>query len=131
MGRYYSGDIEGKFWFAVQSSDCADRFGQKGYSPDYLEYHYEDAHIEDITKELKAIEKNIGKKRLKAMDKFFNKRLAYNDEELLEFLHKETGVKPKSKTIRYLLSEYADLKLGRKILDCVEDEGYCSFTAEC
>ncbi len=27
MGRYYSGDIEGKFWFAVQSSYAADRFG--------------------------------------------------------------------------------------------------------
>jgi len=27
MGRYYNGDIEGKFWFAVQSSDDADFFG--------------------------------------------------------------------------------------------------------
>jgi hypothetical protein len=24
MGRYYHGDIEGKFWFAVQSSNDAD-----------------------------------------------------------------------------------------------------------
>ena len=24
MGRYYQGDIEGKFWFAVQSSNDAD-----------------------------------------------------------------------------------------------------------
>ena len=30
MGRYYNGDIEGKFWFAVQSSDDADFFGQQG-----------------------------------------------------------------------------------------------------
>ena len=27
MGRYYSGDIEGKFWFAVQSSTSPERFG--------------------------------------------------------------------------------------------------------
>ena len=27
MGRYYSGDIEGKFWFAVQDSDDAEFFG--------------------------------------------------------------------------------------------------------
>ena len=33
MGRYYNGDIEGKFWFAVQSSDCADRFGSIGEQP--------------------------------------------------------------------------------------------------
>jgi hypothetical protein len=29
MGRYYSGDIQGKFWFAVQSSDDASAFGEK------------------------------------------------------------------------------------------------------
>ena len=27
MGRYYSGEISGKFWFAVQSSNDADYFG--------------------------------------------------------------------------------------------------------
>ncbi len=30
MGRYYNGDIEGKFMFAVQSSDDADFFGVQG-----------------------------------------------------------------------------------------------------
>jgi hypothetical protein len=29
MGRYYHGDIEGKFMFGVQSSDDADFFGVK------------------------------------------------------------------------------------------------------
>ena len=29
MGRYYDGDIEGKFWFAVQSSDDGEFFGAK------------------------------------------------------------------------------------------------------
>ena len=27
MGRYYSGDIEGKFWFGVQSSTDGEFFG--------------------------------------------------------------------------------------------------------
>ena len=27
MGRYYNGDIEGKFWVAVQPSNAADQFG--------------------------------------------------------------------------------------------------------
>ena len=27
MGRYYSGDINGKFMFAVQPSDAGERFG--------------------------------------------------------------------------------------------------------
>ena len=30
MGRYYSGDIEGKFWFGIQESNDADNFGVEG-----------------------------------------------------------------------------------------------------
>ena len=30
MGRYYSGDIKGKFWFAIQSSRDASHFGVDG-----------------------------------------------------------------------------------------------------
>lgn len=40
MGRYYSGDIEGKFWFAVQSSNAADRFGVSGNEPNFIQYHF-------------------------------------------------------------------------------------------
>ena len=30
MGRFYNGDIEGKFWFGVQESNDADHFGVEG-----------------------------------------------------------------------------------------------------
>ena len=40
MGRYYEGDIEGKFWFGVQSSDDADFFGCEGRPPSVLEKKY-------------------------------------------------------------------------------------------
>lgn len=30
MGRFYTGDISGKFWFGVQASDDADHFGVEG-----------------------------------------------------------------------------------------------------
>ena len=36
MGRYYNGDIEGKFWVAVQPSDAAARFGGRNYEPSYI-----------------------------------------------------------------------------------------------
>ena len=36
MGRYYNGDIEGKFLFAVQSSNDADFFGQRGKPINFL-----------------------------------------------------------------------------------------------
>ena len=45
MGRYYSGDIEGKFWFAVQSSNAADRFGSTRYVRDYINYSFDTSHI--------------------------------------------------------------------------------------
>ena len=52
MGRYYYGDIEGKFWFAVQSSDAADRFGVIGEEPHYLEYDFTEDDLEEVEEEL-------------------------------------------------------------------------------
>ena len=77
MGRYYNGDIEGKFWFAVQNSDDADYFGVEGQRPEMLEYYFDDDEIiifnsveEAVDKINKLSEKeynlilNKGKKRL-------------------------------------------------------------------
>jgi hypothetical protein len=52
MGRYYSGDIEGKFWFAVQSSTAADRFGASHNEPSYVEYCYSEDDLEGVEAEL-------------------------------------------------------------------------------
>ena len=128
MGRYYSGDIDGKFWFAVQSSDAADRFGSAG-SQHYLSYWFDESHLEEIKDEIKQIKKNIGRKELKLLDKFFEKKHGYNDEILIEFFEKE-GCPKDSKDIKYMVEEYADLGLGKKILKCVKERGQCSFEAE-
>lgn len=128
MGRYYSGDIDGKFWFAIQSSDCADRFGSVG-TRDYLNYWFDESHLEEIEDEIKQIKKNIGRKELKLMDKFFKENNGYNDDMLIEFFEKE-GCPKDSKDIKYMLEEYADLGMGKKILKCVKETGECSFTAE-
>jgi hypothetical protein len=52
MGRYITGDIERKLWFAVQNSNAADRFGVTGYEPAYLEYQFEQ---DDLLKVLRKI----------------------------------------------------------------------------
>ena len=119
MGRYYSGDIEGKFWFAVQSSDCADRFGVQGYQPEILNYSFYEDDLEDVEKEIANIETKLGDK-LKVIDDFFATRSGYNDDMLAE-----VGIS------REELSEYADLGLGRKIRDCIKENGQCEFEAEC
>ena len=118
MGRYYNGDIEGKFWFGVQSSNAADRFGQRGYEPSYIEYYYTDDDLDEVEAEIKRIEDELGDK-VEALDKFFSERYSYSDDELSEI-----GID------QHDISEYSDLGLGRQIRDCIKERGVCSFTAE-
>ena len=54
MGRYYFGDIEGKFAFAIQSSDAADRFGVSG-EQNTLSYYFGSDNLDTIEEELKNI----------------------------------------------------------------------------
>lgn len=123
MGRYYSGDIEGKFWFGVQSSTAADRFGVTASDPNYVTYYFEKENEEEIKNEIALIKKNLGKYKQK-LDKFFDNCKGYTFEELDTYLK----VEPERRS--YLLSEYADLLLGEKILKCVQETGSCTFDAE-
>ena len=118
MGRYYSGDINGKFWFAVQSSNSADRFGVYGYVPEYLEYYFYENDIDDVNEEIEAIEKALGEKKI-LLDNFFKEKDSYctNDIEDLGISSEE-------------LKDYADLELGYKIRDCILENGECNFNAE-
>lgn len=116
MGRYYSGDIEGKFWFAVQSSDAAERFGVSGGEPGYISYYAEEENLPEIEKEIKNIEDDTD---IKKIEKFFEERSGYTQEQ-----QAKAGISAKE------LSDYADLILGRKIRDCVKEQGSCAFDAE-
>ena len=121
MGRYYSGDIEGKFWFAVQSSDDANFFGVEGCEPNYIEYYFDEDDLPKIKAGIKKCKEALGKNK-KKLDKFFKANEGYNDEML---------TKAGFTNVRELLAWYARLILGEKILDCVECNKDCSFTAEC
>lgn len=119
MGRYYSGDIDGKFWFALQSSDCADRFGVTGQQPSTLEYYFDEDNLEDVELEIKNIEDSLGDK-LQLIEKFFEGNNGYNDKML-----EEAGITQDE------LRDYADLGLGKQIRDSIKENGQCEFTAEC
>ena len=119
MGRYYNGDIDGKFWFGLQSSDAADRFGVMGYEPDYIVYNFQEQDLEGVENEIKNIEETLGDK-LRILDKFFEENNGYN-YELLE----KIGITKDE------LRDYADLGLGKQIRDCIKETGQCSFDAEC
>ena len=116
MGRYYFGDIEGKFMFAVQSSDAADRFGSLGQRPDIIEYYFSDEHLPIINEELEKL-KDAHEKVTKFFESIGNG--GYNDEMAAEY-----GLTKQD------LSDYADYNLGKNIKDYVEENGDCYFTAE-
>ena len=122
MGRYYSGDIDGKFWVAVQSSDAADRFGASGSEPNYINYYFDEDNLEDVEAEIQDIENSLGEWKEK-LDNFFDKVNEYNDQ-----IVKENGLD--IETFNNHLSDYADLDLGIKIRDCIKEHGQCNFEAE-
>lgn len=118
MGRYYDGDINGKFWFGVQSSNAADRFGQTGCEPSYIEYYYTEDDEQSVKDELKAIVLKLGG-QFEKMEEYFSQNNGYNNKML-----DEAGIDIA------LLSDYADYCLGKQILECIKEFGVCSFTAE-
>ena len=122
MGRYYSGDIDGKFWFAVQSSDAADRFGVTGYEPNYIEYYFTQENLPEIKKELSKIKKTIGSENFKKLQNFFKKEGGYNDEIL-----RENGI---LEIWNEHDEDYADYILGEKIKNYLKNNYSCSFKAD-
>ena len=128
MGRYYNGDIDGKFWFGVQGSDDADFFGVKG-SPSYLEYYFDLEDKDEVKSGVEKCESNLGK-NLKRLDEFFEKNDSYNDELLIKYWKKNFKVELNSDSIVVMLKWYARHQLGKQIFDCIEREGQCAFSAE-
>ena len=115
MGRYYNGDIEGKFWFGLQSSDAADRFGYEGTTT-HLDYYFDQEELPTVEAEIKSIEESIDVQKI---DDFFDTNDRYNDGSLRDANITEAE-----------LSQYADLYLGRQIRDSIKRTGECNFTAE-
>lgn len=123
MGRYYSGDIEGKFWFAVQDSTDASFFGVEPSEPNVVEYYFEEDDLPSVEDGLRKCKEALGEFKQK-IDKFFQERDAYNEKELAKYL----GI-DKEKT-HTLLQWYARLELGNKIYNCIKEKGDCCFDAE-
>jgi hypothetical protein len=122
MGRYYSGDIEGKFWFGVQSSDDASFVGGNQCEPNFIEYCFEAEDKGDIEAGISKCRKALGDYKQK-FDAFFSANIGYDEKMLIA-----AGF-PKKK-VSELLRWQARLELGEKILKCVNDTGRCYFQAE-
>jgi hypothetical protein len=137
MGRYYWGDIEGKFWFGVQSSDDASFFGGEPTEPTTINFSFTEDDIKDIEGGIKKCEAALGEYQAK-LAAFFSPSgegyAGYTDAMLGNYL----GLKKREGTnwdaydgkVHELLEWYARLELGRKILKSVKDTGQCCFEAE-
>ena len=122
MGRYYNGDIEGKFMFGRQSSDDADFFGQSG-TPEFINYYFKKEDISTVRERLLECLKVLGNAKPK-IDKFFKKNDSFNNQMFEE----EFGwdVEKTNNNLEW----YARFELGKKIYKHLKDNDYCSFQAE-
>ena len=125
MGRYYEGDIDGKFWFGVQSSSDADYFGVEGSTPGFLDYNFEKDYLDTVAVGISECKRYLGKYEDKLDEFFDNLEGGYNNEMLTKVL----GV-VSEKDVRRILEWYARLQLGQKIYDCIKKQGWCHFQAE-
>ena len=64
MGRYYDGDIEGKFWFGLQGSDAPERFGAQEQEPRETEYYVDRDDLPLVIKEIEKIENDPEVKKI-------------------------------------------------------------------
>jgi len=130
MGRYYDGDIHGKFWFAVQSSRDAIHFGGREELEDQEAFYYFNADdLDSINKGIKEVTEFLGENKA-LLDKFFDEPRGYNDQMIADLLGiTGTEEQVKMKTLANLVA-YARLGLGEQIRNCVIETGECSFSAE-
>ena len=128
MGRYYHGDIEGKFMFGVQSSTDADFFGVEGEAT-HLSYGFNAEDLPKVEEGVKECEGVLGE-YLEHIDKFFKENDSFSSERLAKYLTELLGKNVTEENTRFNLEWYARLELGREIRDCVKENDYCGFEAE-
>ena len=119
MGRYYSGDINGKFMFSIQPSDAGERFGATEMYPNYIDYSVNRNQYENIVKELDIILKSSS---VDKVNKMFKEHDSYNDKTMKKFNVTDGD-----------LRQYADYKLGRQMIEWFdenEDEDDLNYLAE-
>lgn len=130
MGRYYDGDISGKFWFGVQASDDADFFGVEGYQPSYLEYNFGADNIDGVEQGIKECYAQLAQNK-ERLDKFFDElKNGYNDDMIKKHWKETYAEDLDDYRVQGLLQWYARLELGERIYECLKANGSCSFRAE-
>tara|TARA_Y100000034_G_scaffold60177_1_gene73146 strand:+ start:90 stop:476 length:387 start_codon:yes stop_codon:yes gene_type:complete len=127
MGRYYSGNIEGKFWFAVQSSNDGEFFGMTEEEGNSVPYYSND--LKAAEDGIKECEIQLGD-NLEKLTQFFDEHDGYNDNMIIKDYKEKYDKDLSQGDIRELLVWYARLKLGEKIVEAIKKDGECYYDAE-
>lgn len=125
MGRYYNGDIEGKFMFGVQCSTSGERFGAQEVASNWIDYEIDRDDFEILfNDQMKKLNENGAVSKCKEffewVDKENNNLYSTKDQEKFGITHAD-------------LSDYADYRLGMQIKDWFDnnkDRDTLCFTAE-
>lgn len=141
MGRYYSGDIEGKFLFGLQDSDAALRFGGTQLVPDMITIHFDNEELPGVKKELEVLkrdiiarseiylrsERNYVKEAIEELDacEEITDDMAITNHDVLDRLNK-------GKRDHILMTQVADFMLGIQIRNHLQkdDDFGCAFECE-
>jgi len=117
MGRYYSGDIEGKFWFGVQGSDDAEFFGAEERR-DNIQYVVYD--VKPVIEGINECIEELGDWR-EMLDLFFKEHNSYNDEMIVKEWEEKYKIITYPETVLKYLKWYARLSLGNQMLEYFEN----------
>ena len=130
MGRYYEGDIEGKFLFGVQSSDDGEFFGAKE-NTGYIQYTVDNEDKEQVTEGIETCLEKLGDWNMGLIE-FFESRDTYNEHKIITFFAEEKNINATEAETRLMLGWFARLEMGRKIESFFKEnpDSDCSFEAE-
>ena len=129
MGRYYDGDIEGKFWFGVQDSRDPEFFGMEEQEKNYVDYFVDEERIDVVKEALSICIQKLRRDHAK-LNKFFSQTNGYNDEMVIDWYKKQYGQEIGKHDVAIKLEWLARYGLGKKIYRKVKEQGYCGIEAE-
>ena len=115
------------FWFGVQSSTDGEFFGAEEQESTCINYYVHD--IEKVKDGIEECKRVLGD-NLNKLTEFFNSTNGYNYPLIKEFYKTGFNQNINENQIDSWLEWFARLDLGTQILECMERNGSCSFTAE-
>ena len=140
MGRYYNGDIEGKFWFGIQDSQDGEFFGAKDvtskneeedYHGGYVDYCIDNNDINSVLEGIRICKGCLGEHG-KILMNFFATNTGYNEEMIIKHYKDKHNINISEEEVYGHLTYIARLQLGIQILIFFNQnpDKDCNFTAE-